>query len=77
MVDVGAGVIGFERIPASADVTGFRCGFVEHDQPRDPLRTVTVSLDAFSRSVVVSVPVVSAGKQGLSEKAWKHLGREK
>ena len=43
MVDVGAGVIDFKRVLAAADQSGYRFGFVEHDQPRDPLESVTAS----------------------------------
>lgn len=46
MVDVGAGVIDFPRILAAAEQSGYRFGFVEHDQPKDPLGSVTASLGA-------------------------------
>jgi len=46
MVDVGAGVIDFERILAAADQSGYQYGFVEHDQPADPLESVTASFTA-------------------------------
>jgi sugar phosphate isomerase/epimerase len=46
MVDVGAGVIDFEKILARSEGAGLEYGFVEHDQPQDPLQTVTASLGA-------------------------------
>ncbi|MCX2803088.1 sugar phosphate isomerase/epimerase [Microbulbifer thermotolerans] len=46
MVDVGAGVIDFKKIILGADMAGFEFGFVEHDQPDDPLRTASTGLVA-------------------------------
>ncbi|WGL18392.1 sugar phosphate isomerase/epimerase [Microbulbifer bruguierae] len=43
MVDVGAGIIDFKQFLAAADQSGYRFGFVEHDQPKDPLASVTAS----------------------------------
>ncbi len=46
MVDVGAGIIDFPQILAAAGQSGYRYGFVEHDQPGDPLESVTASFSA-------------------------------
>lgn len=43
MVDVGAGIIDFPTIFASADQAGLEHYFVEHDEPEDPLASVAAS----------------------------------
>jgi sugar phosphate isomerase/epimerase len=48
MVDVGAGIIDFATIFASAGLAGLNHYFVEHDQPQDPLGSVTSSYSALT-----------------------------
>jgi sugar phosphate isomerase/epimerase len=43
MADVGAGVIDWAALFASAELAGLRHAFVEHDEPGDPLRSVEAS----------------------------------
>jgi sugar phosphate isomerase/epimerase len=43
MVDVGQGKIDFRRIFAQSDKAGIKHYFVEHDQPADPIATITNS----------------------------------
>jgi sugar phosphate isomerase/epimerase len=43
MVDVGSGVIDFKTIFANSDKAGIQHYFVEHDQPADPIATITNS----------------------------------
>jgi sugar phosphate isomerase/epimerase len=43
MVDVGAGIIDFKTIFASAEQAGLKHYFVEHDEPADPIASVTAS----------------------------------
>ena len=43
MVDVGSGVIDFKTIFAQSDKAGIRHYFVEHDQPANPIATITNS----------------------------------
>lgn len=45
MVDVGSGTIDFASIFAASETAGLRHYFVEHDQPVDPMATVTASFD--------------------------------
>jgi len=43
MVDVGSGVIDFRTIFANGGKAGIKHYFVEHDQPADPIATITNS----------------------------------
>lgn len=43
MVDVGAGTIDFASIFAAAETAGLEHYFVEHDEPADPIASVTTS----------------------------------
>ncbi|MDH3222835.1 MAG: TIM barrel protein, partial [Gemmatimonadota bacterium] len=43
MADVGAGVIDWAAIFAAAEEAGLEHAFVEHDQPDDPLASITAS----------------------------------
>jgi hypothetical protein len=43
MVDVGSGVIDFKTIFANGGKAGIKHYFVEHDQPADPIATITNS----------------------------------
>ncbi|MDP9205523.1 MAG: sugar phosphate isomerase/epimerase, partial [Gemmatimonadota bacterium] len=43
MVDVGKGKIDFRQICAQSDKAGIKHYFVEHDQPADPIATITNS----------------------------------
>lgn len=46
MVNVGAGLIDFPEIFKAAETAGYRFGFVEHDNPENPLQAVNASLAA-------------------------------
>jgi hypothetical protein len=43
MVDVGQGTINFRQIFAQSEKAGTEHYFVEHDQPADPIATITNS----------------------------------
>lgn len=43
MTEVGTGVIDFETLLASSREAGFRHYFVEHDEPADPIASITTS----------------------------------
>ena len=43
MVDVGDGIIDWDRIFAASDQAGLQHYFVEHDQPADPLESIRAS----------------------------------
>jgi hypothetical protein len=43
MTEVGTGSINFKRIFAESDKAGIRHYFVEHDQPADPIASITSS----------------------------------
>ncbi len=49
MVDVGAGTIDFAGLFAVGDQAGLRHGFIEHDNPKDPLASVQASAAALQR----------------------------
>lgn len=49
MTDVGAGVIDFPRILAAARADGAVHAFVEHDEPDDPMRSISASHDYLAR----------------------------
>src|SRR3990170_782271 len=48
MTEVGSGSIDFRRIFAEGDKGGLRHYFVEHDQPADPLASITASYNHLS-----------------------------
>jgi hypothetical protein len=43
MVDVGSGKMDFAKIFAQSKQAGLKHYFVEHDQPADPLQSITAS----------------------------------
>ena len=43
MTDVGAGTINFAAIFAQRETAGLRHFFVEHDNPKNPMTTITAS----------------------------------
>lgn len=49
MRDVGAGTIDFASLFARADQAGLRHGFIEHDNPADPMASVQASVAALGR----------------------------
>jgi sugar phosphate isomerase/epimerase len=49
MVDVGQGKIDFRQIFAQGDKAGIKHYFVEHDQPADPIATITNSYNFLHR----------------------------
>ena len=49
MVDVGTGAIDWARIFAQAQRAGIRHYFVEHDEPADPISSITRSLNYLQR----------------------------
>jgi sugar phosphate isomerase/epimerase len=49
MVDVGQGKIDFRQIFAQSDRAGIKHYFVEHDQPADPIATITNSYNFLHR----------------------------
>jgi sugar phosphate isomerase/epimerase len=49
MVDVGQGKIDFRQIFAQSDKVGIKHYFVEHDQPADPIATITSSYNFLHR----------------------------
>jgi sugar phosphate isomerase/epimerase len=50
MVDVGSGTIPFATIFAQSDKAGIKHYIVEHDQPADPIATITNS-DRYLRAL--------------------------
>jgi sugar phosphate isomerase/epimerase len=44
ITDVGSGTIDFKRILGQSALAGMVCWFVEHDNPRDPMRSIETSL---------------------------------
>lgn len=49
MVDVGAGKINWRSIISQRNQAGIRHWFVEHDDPKDPIASITASYDFFSK----------------------------
>jgi sugar phosphate isomerase/epimerase len=49
MTDVGAGTIDFKTILATGRTQGLRHWFIEHDNPTDPLASITASAAALKK----------------------------
>jgi sugar phosphate isomerase/epimerase len=49
MVDVGKGRIDWKAIIARRGEAGIRHWFVEHDEPKDPIASITASYEFFSQ----------------------------
>jgi sugar phosphate isomerase/epimerase len=49
IADVGAGLIDWKKIFASADKAGIQHYFVEHDSPKDAFASITNSYDYLSK----------------------------